>query len=112
MRAPEIFERELPGGAGLPPEVQRCPGAVALPAYRRFEIDRRLGRLEMLVDDHPQRRGQAELALRGRRYSLISSTVFFTDWNDFSNAAFSSAVSSIWWIFSTPLPPMVTGTPM
>ena len=32
---------------------------------------------------------------RGRSYSLISSTVFFTEVNDFWNIAFSSAVSSI-----------------
>jgi len=46
------------------------------------------------------------------RYSLISSTVFFTELKDLSNMAFSSAVSSMTWIFSTPLLPIVTGTPM
>src|SRR6266849_204443 len=45
-------------------------------------------------------------------YRRISSTVFFTDWNDFSNIAFSSAVRSSWCTFSTPPAPMVTGTPM
>ena len=43
---------------------------------------------------------------------LISSTVFFTDWKERSNIAFSSAFNSIWWIFSIPFSPMVTGTPM
>ena len=54
----------------------------------------------------------AALVLPLRRYSLISSTVFFTDWKDFSNIAFSSAVRSIWSTFSTPPEPITTGTPM
>src|SRR6266849_5074664 len=55
---------------------------------------------------------RAALVRPARPYSLISSTVFFTDWKDFSNIAFSSAVSSFWKTFSTPPEPITTGTPM
>src|SRR2546427_244366 len=66
------------------------------------------------------RRQQIRAAQRARNCArgqamtcgLISSTVFFTDWKERSNIAFSSALNSIWWIFSIPFSPMVTGTPM
>lgn len=51
------------------------------------------------------------LSRGGVLYNLISSTVFFTDWNDLSNIAFSSALNSSGMIFSTPPAPMITGTP-
>jgi hypothetical protein len=62
----------------------------------------------------PTATGPADTLTRPRfpGYSLISSTVFFTDWKERSNIAFSSAVSSIFRIFSTPPEPITTGTPM
>ena len=44
-------------------------------------------------------------------YSFTSSTVFFTESKDVLIAFFSSSLSWISWIFSTPPAPMVTGTP-
>jgi hypothetical protein len=48
---------------------------------------------------------------KARDYSFTLSTVFLTDWKLFSISAFSASLSAISWIFSTPWPPMVTGTP-
>jgi hypothetical protein len=45
-------------------------------------------------------------------YSFTSSTVFFTDWNDFWSSVFSAADSSSSITFSTPPAPMSNGTPM
>ena len=73
---------------------------VATAAARRQRIRSRPPGEEIL------RRGQAVTC------GLISSTVFFTDWKERSNIAFSSALNSTWWIFSIPFSPMVTGTPM
>jgi hypothetical protein len=47
----------------------------------------------------------------GTAYSLTESTVFFTDWKDFSSRAFSSPSSSTVMTFSTPPAPICTGAP-
>lgn len=57
---------------------------------------------------------EAGLRVREASYQLFftTSTMPCTDCALFASMPFSSSVSGIWTIFSTPPPPMMTGTPM
>src|SRR3954466_15281176 len=64
MRLAKVFERHFTGFAALP-SFQRGPGAFGLPLHCGVQIVGRFRGVEMLADDHPQRRGEAYLAPAG-----------------------------------------------